>query len=70
MDALKLSDIGPNDKPLYVYTYYTLHILLYNYIRIGNQPYLTKSKIPYSKYKAIIARGGALYNLFLLNIKY
>jgi hypothetical protein len=36
MDALKLSDIGPDNKPLYVYAYYTLCILLYNHIRTGN----------------------------------
>ena len=70
IDTLKLSDIGPDNKPLHVYTYYTLRLLLYNHIRIGNKPRLTESRIPYSGYEAIIARGGALYNLFFLNIKY
>jgi hypothetical protein len=31
MDILKLSDMGPDGKPLYIYAYYTLCILLYNY---------------------------------------
>jgi hypothetical protein len=32
MDTLKLSDIGPDNKPLHTYAYYTLWLLLYNYI--------------------------------------
>ena len=70
MDTLRLSDIGPDDKPLHVYTYYTLRLLLYNYIRTGNEPRLTKSRIPYSGYEAVVVRGGALYDLFLLNAEY
>jgi len=70
MDTLKLSNIGPDNKPLHTYVYYTLWLLLYNYIWIGNQPHLTKSRIPYSGYEAIVAKGGALYDLFLLNVEY
>jgi hypothetical protein len=32
MDILKLSDMGPDGKPLYIYIYYILRTLLYNYI--------------------------------------
>jgi len=70
IDTLKLSDISPDNKPLYVYIYYTLRLLLYNHIRTGNKPRLTESRILYSGYEAIIIRGGALYDLFLLNVKY
>ena len=70
INTLKLSNMGPDDKPLHVYVYYTLWLLLYNHIRTGNKPRITESKIPYSGYKAVIVRGGALCDLFLLNIKY
>jgi len=70
IDTLKLSDISPDNKPLHVYTYYTLRILLYNHIRTEDQPRLTESRIPYSGYEAIVARGGALYDLFLSNVEY
>jgi hypothetical protein len=36
MDTLKLFNIGPDNKPLYTYVYYTLRLLLYNYIWTGN----------------------------------
>jgi len=70
IDTLKLSDIGPDNKPLYVYIYYTLRLLLYNHIRTENKPRLTESRIPYNGYEAIIIRGGALYDLFFLNVEY
>ena len=70
IDTLKLSDMGPDNKPLYVYIYYTLRLLLYNHIRTGNKPRLTESRIPYSGYEAAVARGGALCDLFLSNVEY
>ena len=70
IDTLRLSDISPDDKPLYVYIYYTLRLLLYNHIRTGNEPRLTESRIPHGGYEATVARGGALYDLFLLNAEY
>ena len=70
MDTLKLSDMGPDNKPLYVYIYYTLRLLLYNHIRIRNEPRLTESRIPYSGYEAVVTRGSALYDLFLSNVEY
>jgi len=70
IDTLRLSDIGPDDKPLHVHAYYTLRLLLYNHIRTGNKLRLTESRIPYSGYEAVVARGGALYDLFLLNAEY
>ena len=70
IDTLKLSDMGPNDKPLHVHAYYTLRLLLYNHIRTGNEPRVTESKIPYGGYEAAIVRGGALCDLFLSNVEY
>ena len=70
IDTLKLSDISPDNKPLHVYAYYTLRLLLYNYIRTRNKPRLTESRIPYNGYEAAVVRGGALYDLFLLNVEY
>ena len=70
IDTLKLSDIGPDNKPLYVYIYYTLRLLLYNHIQTRNELRLTELRIPYSGYEAVIIRGGALYNLFLSNVEY
>jgi hypothetical protein len=70
IDTLRLSDISPDDKPLYVYIYYTLRLLLYNHIRTGNEPRLTESRIPYSGYEAAVIRGGALYDLFFSNAEY
>ena len=70
INTLKLSDIGPDNKPLHVHIYYTLRLLLYNYIRTGNEPRLIESRIPYSGYEAVVIRGGALYDLFLLNAEY
>ena len=70
IDTLRLSDISPDDKPLYVHIYYTLRLLLYNHIRTENEPRLIESRIPYSGYEAVIVRGGALYDLFLSNAEY
>ena len=70
IDTFKLSDISPDNKPLYVYTYYTLRLLLYSHIRTGNKPCLIESRIPYNGYEAIVIRGSALYDLFLLNVEY
>jgi hypothetical protein len=70
IDTLRLSDISPDDKPLHVYIYYTLRLLLYNHIRTENEPRLTESRIPYSGYEAVVVRGGALCDLFLLNAEY
>jgi len=70
IDTLKLSDIGPDNKPLYVYIYYTLRLLLYNHIRTGNKPRLIESRIPYGGYEAVVIRSSALYDLFFLNIEY
>jgi hypothetical protein len=70
IDTLKLSDISPDNKPLHTYVYYTLRLLLYNHIWTGNQPHLTELRIPYGGYEAAVARGGALYDLFLLNVEY
>jgi hypothetical protein len=70
MDTLKLSDIGPDGKPLHVHAYYTLRTLLYNHIRTGSQPHLAESRIPYGGYEAAVARGGALHDLFFANAEY
>jgi len=70
IDTLRLSDISPDDKPLHVYIYYTLRLLLYNHIRTGNEPRLTELRIPYSGYEAVIVRSGVLYDLFLSNAEY
>ena len=70
MDILKLSDMGPDGKPLYVYVYYTLRTLLYNHFRTGIQPHLPESRVPHGGYEAVVARGGALYDLFFLNVEY
>jgi len=70
MDTLKLSDMGPDNKPLHVHAYYTLRLLLYNHIRTGNEPRLTESRIPHGGYEAAVARGGALHDLFLSNVEY
>ena len=70
IDTLKLSDIGPDNKPLYVYIYYTLRLLLYNHIQTRNELRLTELRIPYSGYEAAVARSSALYDLFLLNAEY
>jgi hypothetical protein len=70
INTLKLFDISPDNKPLHVYIYYTLRLLLYNHIRTGNKPRLTESRIPYSGYEAVITRSGALYDLFFSNAEY